>query len=95
MDDQIIFRFRKGEDGVFRSFIVRRGSQDGQGAGDRDQPYEGLDRGLFDAVTLRRLLRLRGKVHEARARGGPYSDDLRPGQDEPQPDDGEQSAQSP
>lgn len=78
MDDKTIYRFRQGADGVFRSYIVPHGSQDGRGAGDNDQRYEGFQADHFGLRQLTRLLLLRGRVLDGKLGQGPLMDDLQP-----------------
>jgi hypothetical protein len=53
-----------------------RGSFDGAGAGDHDQPFAGLGSYQFSTRQLARLLQLRGQVLEARLGHGRLALDL-------------------
>jgi hypothetical protein len=52
------------------------GSHDGDGAGDRDQPFFGFREYQFNTRQLARLLQLRGKVLEARLGQGVWAQDV-------------------
>ena len=53
-----------------------RGSLDGAGAGDHNEPFGGFRSYLFSTRQLARLLRLRGECLEARLGHGRWAPDL-------------------
>ncbi|MBI4492311.1 MAG: hypothetical protein HY690_05910 [Chloroflexi bacterium] len=75
-EERAEYRFQQGEDGVFRSYLVRRGSKDGRGAGDNDAPFEGFQPSHFGLRQMSRLLVLRSRVLEAKEGQGGLADDL-------------------
>jgi hypothetical protein len=54
----------------------RSGSQDGTGAGDHDQPFNGFRAYQFNTHELARMLQLRSELLEAKLGRGRWSDDL-------------------
>lgn len=73
-----MYRFRRDEDGVLRSYISRGGTKDGIGWGDNDRPYTGFCPSYFNQWEYMRLLLLRGQIQDARWLRGRYLDDLQP-----------------
>jgi hypothetical protein len=55
---------------------VRRGSLDGDGAGDHDQAFVGYRAYQFSTRQLARLLQVRGEVLEARLGNGRWISDV-------------------
>ena len=55
---------------------ARRGSLDGEGAGDHNQPFVGYHAYQFSTRQMARLLQVRGEVLEARLGNGRWVSDL-------------------
>jgi hypothetical protein len=56
--------------------VGRRGTHDGDGAGDHDQPFSGYRPYHFPTAQLVRLLLLRSEILDSRMGLGRYSPDL-------------------
>ncbi len=86
-DEPTVYRFRRDEDGVLRSYISSQGgTKDGIGWADNDQPYPGFSPLYFNQWEYARLLLLRGVIIDAKWLGGRYHDDLVASPDEAQCD---------